>query len=393
MKVSYFSHTTINPSETFIYDLFIGLKEKNPEITFFSGKSSGKSILSDVVYTGYAEEGLNLSFLAYKFGQIQRGNGLRYKNALQNKFSYKALRKHVIDLPDVAYIDYATSATLLVDFLSEHKIPFIVHVHGYDITSATNDPIYLINALEVFRKAQFVIAASHYIRKLLIMLGCPEAKIRVIRYGINVKEIKPSSWEERRKGSPNVIFLGRLTAKKNPIALLHAFKIVKEKVPQSKLTIIGDGEQKEVVQNRIKNLGLNSSVNLLGVLGREKSFPILNQHWVYAQHSVTAPSGDQEGFAISLAEAAAHELPVVSTLHNGIPENVLDRETGYLVNEFDYEAMGEKIIELLKNPELAEAMGKAGRIHIEQMCEPQKRIDDVLGLLKLACYSSSKKDS
>lgn len=393
MKVGYFSHTTIHPSETFIYDLFTGLKENDLDITFYSGKLSGNSSLSDVIYTGYAEEGLNLSFLAYKFGQIQGGNGLRYKNALQNKFSYKALKRHVKELPDVAYIDYATSATLLADFLTEHKIPFVVHVHGYDITSATNDPVYLNNALEVFMKAQFVIAASHYIRKLLIMLGCPEAKIKVIRYGINVKEINPLSWEERKKVSPDVVFLGRLISKKNPIALLHTFKIVKEKVPASNLTIIGDGELKEMVQSRIKKLELNSSVNLLGVLGRDKSFPILNQHWVYAQHSVTAPSGDQEGFAISLAEAAAHQLPVVSTLHNGIPENVLDGKTGYLVKEFDFEGMAEKIIYLLKNPDVAEAMGKAGRKHIEQLCNPQKRIDDVLALLKIAYLNSSEKNS
>ena len=390
MKIGYFSHTTINPSETFIFDLFTGLKEKNPEVTFYSGKSSGKSILSDVIYTGYAEEGLNLSFLAYKLGQIQRGNGLKYKNALQNKFSYNALKKHVKELPDVAYIDYATSATLLISFLSEHEIPFIVHVHGYDITSATNDPVYLANALEVFQKAHFVIAASHYIRKLLIMLGCPEAKIKVIRYGVNMEGINPLSWKERIKNSKNIIFLGRLTAKKNPIALLHAFKLVRETVPGSKLTIIGDGELHEMVKNRVKNLNLNSSVSLLGVLNRDDSFPILNQHWVYAQHSVTAPTGDQEGFAISLAEAAAHELPVVSTFHNGIPENVLDGETGLLVKEFDYEDMAEKIIFLLRNPDAAEAMGKAGRKHIGVLCNPQKRIGNVLELLTSAYLNRDK---
>lgn len=389
MKIGYFSHTSISPSETFIYDLFTGLQNKGLDITYYCGKiSDPNSSINSIIYTGYAEEGLNNSFLAYKLGQITGGNGFKYKNRVQQHYSYNALNKKLIQKPDVAYVDYATSAVLLIDYFKEHRIPFVVHVHGYDITSATNDPVYLEKLKQVFIEAKFIVAASHYIRKLLVLLGCENKKIRVIRYGINVDDISPLAWSERKQSEPSVIFLGRLTAKKNPFALLQAFKIVKEKVPQSKLTIIGDGELKLQVQERIKALDLTSSVNMMGVLSREESFPILNQHWVYAQHSVTANSGDQEGFAISLAEAAAHELPVVSTLHNGIPENVLDGETGYLVKEFDYEAMADKIIELLQNPDLAEEMGKAGRKHIQQLCNPQRRIEQIAALFTEAQLSN-----
>lgn len=385
MKIGYFSHTSISPSETFIYDLFIGLQKRNLDITYYSGKASGSSsFTSYIVNTGYAEEGLGLSFKAYKLGQILGGRGFHYKDSVQQHFSKKVLNHTVVNKPEVAYVDYATSAVLLLNFFKEHNIPFIVHVHGYDITSATNDPVYLIKLKHIFNEAKFIVAASHYVRKLLVLLGCENVKIKVIRLGVDVKDIVPLGWSDRKKLAPNVIFLGRLTAKKNPLALLHAFRIVKEKVPLSKLTIIGDGELKSQVQERIKALDLISSVNMLGVLNREKSFPILNRHWVYAQHSVTANSGDQEGFAISLAEAAAHELPVVSTLHNGIPENVLDGETGFLVKEFDFEAMADRIVELLKNPDLSEEMGKAGRKHIQQLCDPQRRVEQIAELLTVA---------
>ena len=119
-----------------------------------------------------------------------------------------------------------------------------------------------------------------------------------------------------------------------------------------------------------------------GVLNREESFPIMNKHWVYAQHSVTGPNGDTEGFAISLAEAALHGLPVVSTVHNGITENVLDGVTGFLVPEHDYEAMAEKIIYLIQNPDKAEYMGKAGKQHIMKICEPGRRIELIKDLLE-----------
>ena len=129
-------------------------------------------------------------------------------------------------------------------------------------------------------------------------------------------------------------------------------------------------------------LYLTSKVEMLGALPREKSFKILNDSWVYAQHSVTSLSGDQEGYAISPAEATLHELPVVSTYHNGIPEHVIDDKTGFLVKEYDYETMADRIIELIKNPTLSEKMGKAGRKNILDINNPQKRIMEISDLLK-----------
>jgi len=121
----------------------------------------------------------------------------------------------------------------------------------------------------------------------------------------------------------------------------------------------------------------------------ESALELLSNHWVYAQHSVTAMNGDQEGFAISPAEAAAYELPVVSTLHNGIPEHVIDGVTGFLVREFDYESMAERIIQLLQNPDLSMKMGQNGRKNILKLNNPEKRIESVHSILQLA-YQSGK---
>lgn len=149
--------------------------------------------------------------------------------------------------------------------------------------------------------------------------------------------------------------------------------------------MIGDGPEMGRVRQRISKLSLENSVKIYGELSRAEALAIVNEHWVFAQHSVTAATGDQEGFAISLAEAAALELPVVSTLHNGIPEQVIDGQTGFLVKEFDYEAMAEKIIKLLLNPSLAEQMGQAGRNNISQLCQMSKRVESIYDVLAEAC--------
>jgi glycosyltransferase involved in cell wall biosynthesis len=384
MKIGYFSHTAINISETFIYDLIVGLNEKSDNFTFYSGKKRlPQNYIKNQIATGYSEYREGLSYKYYKLGQVFGGKGNKWKMAFQKKSAFKMLNRiPKSNLPDIAYIEYATSAVYLRAFLEFYKIPYIVHVHGYDITSSLVDRAYQNELYEVYKNASCIITASNYMKRLLVLNGCSEEKIKVIRLGLNAISIHQNEWKNRIKTPPSVIFLGRLTQKKHPIALLHAFRIVVNQIPEALLSIIGDGELKNEVHKTVKTLKLENNVNLLGALSREKSFPILNEHWVYAQHSVTALSGDQEGFAISPAEAALHELPVVSTIHNGIPEHVIDGVTGFLVPEFHYEMMAEKIIYLLKNPDICEQMGKAGRLNITNMCNPENRIEKIYNLLE-----------
>jgi len=383
MKVGYFTHFNIKVSETFIYDLMVGL-DKKTELIWFSGQPSiNKKILKKQIATSYLSYGAVLPLLVLKVFQIKKRLGDKLKNKTRMMLSNYALNKiHKRDFPDIAYIEYLTSAVLLRSFLERNNIPYIVHVHGFDISSALIEPEYKKELQKVFFSVNEVITASDYIKRLLIIEGCPPEKITVIRLGIDGDSIKPLSWECRLKEPPSVIFLGRLTEKKNPIALILAFDIVRKIIPNVKFTIIGDGLLRRDVESRIKSLGLENYVSLLGALPREKSFPIMNKHWIYAQHSVTAISGDKEGYAISPAEAAAHELPVVSTIHNGIPEHVIDGETGFLVPEFDYESMAERIIQLIQNPMLAKKMGRAGRNNILALNNPQKRIDKIYNLLE-----------
>lgn len=387
LHIGYFVHSNISTSETFIYDLIKGLSEQaDVELTFVSGarEKMQTDLTIPCLATGFAEKFTKSSYRIRKLGQIKGGKGDIWKMNFNQWMAIRQLGKSYLPHFDVAYVEYATTGVLVMNYLEKRNIPFVVHVHGYDITSMTNDKAYLEKLKILFKKADALIAASQYMKRRLILLGCDEQKIKVIHLGVDSSKIKPHLWSERIKLNPSIIFLGRLTAKKHPVALLYAFKIVLKAIPNATLTIIGDGPMKNEVNNEIKRLKLTGKVKMPGVLPREQSFPIMNQHWIYAQHSVTGMNGDTEGFAISLAEAALHELPVVSTIHNGITENVIDGQTGFLVPEHDYEAMAEKIIYLIQNPDLAEQMGKAGREHIMQLCVPRARIEEIAALLKEA---------
>ncbi|TIW49178.1 MAG: glycosyltransferase family 4 protein, partial [Mesorhizobium sp.] len=82
---------------------------------------------------------------------------------------------------------------------------------------------------------------------------------------------------------------------------------------------------------------------------------------VFVQHSVTARNGDMEGLPVSILEAMASALPVVATRHSGIPEAVVDGETGVLVEEHDIKSTAEALASLLADTRRAARMGDAGR--------------------------------
>lgn len=384
MKILYLVSDFGLISETFVSDLVIGLADAGEQVSVICNSFHSQEVSSVTI------KEVKFMILTSWFDRIgsridqwlgEQGIAKNFQRLLKQA-QHKLLPVIKTEQPDVAYIDFGKPAILARQTLQKLGIPFVVHFHGSDVTSALNQPSYRQELHKVFRDAYALIAASHHIRRLLVLEGASFKKIHVVRYGINLENLSPVSWEKRKTNSPSLVFLGRFTPKKQPVAVVQAFSLVKQKVPDARLSMIGDGSEMSRVKERIKQLGLNNSIQLYGALPRVEALPIVNQHWLLAQHSVTAPDGDQEGFGISLAEAAALELPIVSTLHNGIPEQVIDGTTGFLVREFDYEAMAEKIIKLLSDPKLAEKMGKAGRENISQLCQIKNRVQKILEIIR-----------
>jgi colanic acid/amylovoran biosynthesis glycosyltransferase len=85
---------------------------------------------------------------------------------------------------------------------------------------------------------------------------------------------------------------------------------------------------------------------------------------------------------LTFVEASARGLPIVSTRHNGIPEVVLDEQTGYLVPEGDVDAMAQRIMELAKDPSLWSTMGRAGRAHVEEGFVLDRQVARTLEILE-----------
>jgi glycosyltransferase involved in cell wall biosynthesis len=129
--------------------------------------------------------------------------------------------------------------------------------------------------------------------------------------------------------------------------------------------MIGDGPLRETVAEAANRLDLGAALELAGSLPHDSVLDAYANADIYVQHSVVAPDGDSEGLPVSITEALAARLPVIATRHSGIPEVVMDGQTGYLVAERDYEAMGHRMADLAERPDTWSTLGNAGQQLLE----------------------------
>ena len=123
-------------------------------------------------------------------------------------------------------------------------------------------------------------------------------------------------------------------------------------------------------------------MRLFGAMEQEQVSALMRQARVFVQHSMVAPDGDSEGNPVSVMEAQLSGLPVVATRHGGIPEVVLDQQTGLLVDEGDVVGMGRAMKRLMADPTLADRFGASGRSRVLANFTLEHHLRDVTRFLE-----------
>ncbi|MBC1220234.1 glycosyltransferase, partial [Nostoc sp. UCD120] len=193
--------------------------------------------------------------------------------------------------------------------------------------------------------------------------GYPEDKIIKLNSGVDLDKFALVS---EPKDERYILCVGRHTEKKGIDTLLKAFARIASKHPNVSLIQIGSGIMTEKFKVLADELGISNRVNFMGAKPYEVIQKMMRGAEVFSLPSQTAKNGDSEGLPLSILEAAASSLPIVSTWHSAIPDAVLDGETGFLVDEKDDQALAEKLDILLSDRALAKKMGIKGR---EFICE------------------------
>ena len=148
------------------------------------------------------------------------------------------------------------------------------------------------------------------------------------------------------------------------------------------LWMVGDGPLLPAAQDLVQAQGIEDRVRLLGLRSQVEVAGLMREVRAFVQHSRVAADGDSEGSPVAVMEAQLSGLPVIATRHAGIPEVVLDGESGLLVEEGDVAAMALAMVRLVRDPGLAERMGACGRQRIQSGFTVSHHLEQVSNFLE-----------
>lgn len=269
------------------------------------------------------------------------------------------------------YVEFGQVAVRVMDACRRLELPLIVHFHGIDAHSR-----FMLDRVggrypELFEQAAAIVTSSHTMERALLDLGARPQKLHYVPYGVDVNGFRGGAPAE---AEPTFLAVGRFVEKKAPLLTVAAFASVFRSHPEARLRMIGEGRLLDVCQDLARGLGTGEAVSFVGVQPHEVVAEEMRRARAFVQHSVVGPDGDSEGMPNSILEASASGLPVVATRHAGIPEVVVDGETGFLVEERDVEGMARHMARLVREPRLAAGLGDAGRTRVQETFSIESRI-------------------
>jgi glycosyltransferase involved in cell wall biosynthesis len=225
-----------------------------------------------------------------------------------------------------------------------------------------------------YRQVDLFICASDAIRRMLIGDGVPPARAVTVHEGIDIERVDAAPAARLHEElwlphhAPVVGNVAALVPHKGQRHLIESARLVLRHVPDARFVIAGEGELRPSLEHQIKEHRLEKHVLLAGfrpdVLALHKAFDI------FVMSSVT------EGLGTSLLDAMAAGKPVVATATGGIPEVVVDGETGFLVAPRDHDAMAAAIVKLLQDESLRKRMGASGRARACEFFSAERMVQE-----------------
>ncbi|MEM1109251.1 MAG: glycosyltransferase [Planctomycetota bacterium] len=282
----------------------------------------------------------------------------------------KLIRQHLERTkPKAILCHFGYSALRVLPEASRLSIPVIAHFHGLDLSSGLRNRWYRDSLLKYLdRFAQIVTVGSHQ-KTWILEQGIAPEKVHLIPCGVPVAEFTPppeTLEEKTNTESFAFVLTSRLVDWKGVDYSLKAFAEVAERHAAVRLHIIGDGEETENLKALANELNVADRVVFHGSQPPEFVHEQMRRSHAFLQHSLDHHTGWNEGFGVSITEASSTELPVVVTRCGGIPDQVVDGETGFIVPQRDVSAMAAAMGRLVEDRALARRLGVTGRKHVSE---------------------------
>ncbi len=290
---------------------------------------------------------------------------------------WRTVKREHVERSVVRHILPVGTAVWLLSYVI--KIPYVVSTHGMDVTFALRSTRKAFLARKILERAEYVLTVSRYTAEKLKQLGCGSEKIVMVQGCPDLTMITSSP--ELQDTTSILLTVGRLVPRKGHEDVIRALPDVIKKVPDVRYVIIGSGPYRSELERIAHECGVAEYVDFLSGLSNEE---IARWYMRCAVFIMPAKDidGDVEGFGIVYLEANAYGKPVIGGLSGGVSDAVLDGETGLLVNPGDRGEIADAAIRLLKDRDLAERLGRQGKLRVEREYRWELQADTLKTLLR-----------
>lgn len=313
--------------------------------------------------------------LAYKMLLVARRLGSQW----HPKVHHEGVRQH---LPAILHSHFGDRGWHDRAFAGKYSLKHVVTFYGYDVSMLpVNRPYWKKRYKQLFESADRFLCEGPFMAQSLAALGCPQEKITVQRLGIETERIP---YQRRELGKDNllkILIAGSFREKKGIPVALEAIAVLYKEYKGIQVTLIGDAGtrkpdqvEKEKILKVIRENHLDSIVDMVGFQPYETLIQEFYRNHIFLSPSVTAADGDTEGGApVTIIEAAASGMPVVSTTHCDIPYIIKDKEAGFLVPERDVSALVNALRYFIDSRNLIEEMGRNAHEYITMRHSAKKQ--------------------
>jgi len=399
VKVLYLLNGFPKASETFITDEISGLVDRGVDvrvlalehgnsrldqdvarkvcgrITYASDRSlfaTIRAMIRLILGVGHTRQGKRVARLLFF-----RAKRMFYQSALLSA----SLADSESDF-DVCVSHFASMGVVVAVARDEGYLSSTTHVnvsHGSDLSAL---PRRLSEEPFIFLFSQSQTVAVTIARSWLPLLKDLGVQNPIHRY----LGVDPDRFPFRQRLLPEgrpirLLTVGRLVEKKGHLVTLEALASLPDSFDWQ-YEIVGEGPLRDQVVAAAKDLSIADRVVFHGQQAPDRVSQLMSESDVFILASHTAENGDCEGLPVSLMEAMASGLPVISTRHSGIPELVIDGETGLLAEQADVDSLAEKISALFSTADLWERVTAKGKSMVDTQFSAAKNLEEFLGFLR-----------
>lgn len=394
MRIAYFTNTYPRATDTFIRREVLGLRKRGFDVLTYSVRKTGSD--HDVDQEVIDEKNQTHYLLPFSFLSIL-GSSLKFFltspiNFTRTKWLALNTARPGIKgffLQIVYFIEAISLAKKLKEDKIEHlhnhlgdnsgnvtlfaaklaKIPFSISIHGPHIFF---DGLYWALDKKT-EQAKFIACIGHFCTSQMMLYADKAhwSKFEIVRCGVDLKQFE---FQEPQRKAKKLVYVGRLSAEKGLPILFNSLVILKEHQYDFELNLLGDGNDRQYLEDLAEEKGISQQVKFSGFVDQETIAKTLRESDIFVLPSFA------EGIPVALMEAMAIGIPVIATYVGGITELVIDHQTGQMVSPSDPVTLAEAIARYIDHPEWCQTIAKSAREKVETDFNIENQIDKLAKL-------------